>query len=99
MAGIAAGSRFLGIEVAGVSGGLAVIAAVSLTAERKPEFWRALTSAGLRPYFVLIAAVALQKALVGPLESLGISPALASPRVRFALLTSPGVALLESPVR
>jgi lactate permease len=66
-----------------------------------PSFWswrlwrrEALKAAGLRPYLALLLAVVGQKLLIAPLAGVGVAPALDTGRVQFAMLTSPGVALL-----
>lgn len=93
---IVAASRMVGVEVAGVGGGLAVIACMCLISRNRAGLGAALSARGLVPYFVLLAAVVLQKAAAGPLARAGIAPALATDRVSFSLLTSPGVALLAA---
>ncbi len=93
-AAIAASAHWAGIEVAGVIGGLAVIALLALLARRRNGLAAALAARGLRPYLVLLLAVIAQKLAFGPLERLGFAPALATDRVSFSVLTSPGVALL-----
>lgn len=89
-------SYTLGIEIAGVAGSLAVIALMALLARGRPGIGKALIAPGLVPYVVLIAAVVAQKLAVAPLARLGIAPAIATKRVSFAILTSPGVALLAA---
>lgn len=93
-AGIAIATHWIGIEVAGVLGGLAVLVLLAGVAERRSGWRSAALAPGLRPYLALLAAVALQKAMAGPLAAAGISPALSTGRVSFVALTSPGVALL-----
>lgn len=93
-AGIAGGASLFGIEVAGVVGGLAVIALLAATAQSREGLGRAVAAPGLRPYAVLVAAVVAQKLAVAPLAARGIAPALATERVSFQILTSPGVALI-----
>jgi len=94
VAAIAIASRWIGIEVAGVAGGFAVIALMVLLARERKGLGAALSAPGLLPYFTLVAAVAVQKIATAPLVKAGLSPALRTERVEFALLTSPGVALL-----
>ncbi|MGE3915394.1 MAG: hypothetical protein AB7F78_06805, partial [Hyphomicrobiaceae bacterium] len=91
-----AATRLVGVEVAGVAGGLAVIALMALIAPRRAGLAAALRAPGLMPYLVLLGAVLVQKLAVGPLAAQGFAPALDSGRVRFAAMTSPGVALLAA---
>lgn len=93
---IALATRLVGVEIAGVAGGLSVIALMCALARRRTGLGRALAAPGLVPYAVLLAAVVAQKLAIAPLEAAGMSPALDTGRVRFALLTSPGVALLAA---
>jgi len=97
-AGIAGGASLFGIEIAGVIGGLAVIVLLALTAQSRAGLGRALAAPGLRPYAVLVAAVVAQKLAVVPLAARGIAPALATERVSFHVMTSPGVALIVATV-
>ena len=94
VAGTVLASRYIGIEVAGVAGGFAVIALMVLLARERKGLGAALSAPGLLPYFALVAAVAAQKLATGPLATAGFFPTLRTDRVEFALLTSPGVALL-----
>ena len=87
-------SRFIGIEVAGVAGGLAVIVLLAVLAEQRDSLGKALMAAGLRPYAILIGIVVAQKFLTSYLSAQGISPSISSGRVSFVILSSPGVALL-----
>jgi lactate permease len=92
--GIGLGSIFIGIEIAGVMGGIAVIGLAILMANRYNGLWWVLTSRALAPYYILIASVLLQKFLVALSAEAGISPVISSGRVTFTLLVSPGAALL-----
>lgn len=92
--GIGLGSYWIGVEVAGVTGGLAVIALSTLVARHREGLGRALSAPALRPYPMLIAAVVLQKLAVLEIAALGFSPELTTGRVTFVLLGSPGIALL-----
>lgn len=98
VAGIASSAALAGIEIAGVVGGLAVILLLTLLAERREGLAAALGNPGLAPYAALIVVVALQKIAVAPLAAIGWAPALATPRVSFQILTSPGVALLAATI-
>lgn len=92
--GIAASSHWIGVEVAGVGGGLAVIAFSSLFASSRHDLGRALANPAILPYGLLIVGVVLQKFAVPHLQAVGIAPAIESDRVAFHILTSPGIALL-----
>ncbi len=94
VAGVWLGTATIGVEVAGVAGGLAVILVVTALAPSRSGFSEALKAAGLRPYLALLLAVVGQKLLIAPLAGIGVAPALDTGRVQFALMTSPGVALL-----
>lgn len=94
MAGVVAATLSIGIEVAGVVGGLATIVVLALISERAPGLARRLAAEGLRPYWALIALVGVQKAAAGWLLAAGLSPIVATERVSFAVATSPGVALV-----
>jgi lactate permease len=72
------------------------MALVIATTRDRQGLGRLLASPGLTPYLVLIAAVGAQKLALAPLERLSLSPALATDRVSFTALTSPGVALLAA---
>jgi lactate permease len=92
--GIGLGSLWIGVEIAGVMGGVAVTGLAILMAKQGIDLWRVLTSRALVPYYILIASVLIQKLLVSPLASVGVAPVISSGRVTFTLLTSPGAALL-----
>lgn len=89
-------SAWIGVEVAGVAGGLVVIVLTMLLARARSGVAAALSAPGLVPYLVLLAAVVAQKLAIAPLAAAGLSPAIDTGRVRFALLTSPGLALLAA---
>jgi lactate permease len=93
VAGIVLASRYIGIEVAGVVGGFAVIAFMIALARQRNGIAGALSAPGLFPYFALVGAVTVQKLAAAPLARAGLAPALRTDRVEFAVLTSPGVAL------
>ncbi len=90
------GSRWIGVEVVGVVGGLAVIITMVLMAESRAGLGKALTAPGLKPYLWLIAAVFVQKLAAAALAKAGISPTLSTGRIDFAILTSPAIALLTA---
>ena len=82
-----------GMSLAGVAGGLAILAVLGMRAERSPQLAIALRASPLTPYLVLIAAVCVQTVGVQYLTWRGVTPTLTTGRVTFAILTSPGVAL------
>ena len=92
--GIGLSSHWIGVEVAGVGGGLAVILLSLLVASPGKELIRALRSPALFPYHFLIIAVVLQKTLATRLSTLNIAPTIETSRVSFQILQSPGIALL-----
>lgn len=96
VAGIALTAIFAGIEIAGVIGGIAVIVVLAAMARQRSGLSAALLAPGLRPYVALVAMVVLQKLVAAPLTRAGLSPVLATDRVSFAILTSPGLALLAA---
>ncbi len=93
-AGIGLGSRWIGIEIAGVAGAFTVIAMAVLAANGGDGLIRVFATRALAPYYLLIASVLLQKLLILHLAEAGVAPVLSSGRVTFSLLSSPGVALL-----
>ena len=97
-ASAALASHFVGVEVAGVAGGLGVIGLMVVLARTRSGLGAALAAPGLVPYLVLLLAVLLQKLAIAPLQRNGLSPVLDTGRVQFAILTSPGVALLVATV-
>ncbi len=96
--GIGLASAFVGIEIAGVAGGLAVTVLMALVARRDTAWRAALTAPALRPYVALILAVVAQKAIVAHLQGRGLALDISTGRVSWAVLTSPGVALLAAAV-
>jgi len=95
-ASIWAATVTVGVEIAGVAGGLSIVVLCVLLAPSFNGLGRAIAAPGLLPYGVLLATVVAQKLAVAPLDRLGLSPALATDRVSFAVMTSPGVALLAT---
>lgn len=93
---ISAATWAIGVEVAGVLGGLAVIMLMVALARSRNGFVKALIEPGLRPYLWLLAAVFAQKLIAFCAARMGFSPTLSTGRVDFAILTSPGVALLAA---
>jgi lactate permease len=92
--GIWATSRLVGMELAGVGGGLAVILLTFLLAgSRALPAGKAIGAAAI-PFAMLVAVVVAQKVLAPHLAAAGITAELATPRVTFDLFTSPGLAFL-----
>ncbi len=89
-------SSIAGVELAGVAGGLAVLGLMMMVAVRGPDFVSAVRAPGLMPYAILVVAVVVQKVLVVALARRGVHLTLATERVSFSILTSPGVALLAA---
>jgi len=89
---IAASTATLGIEVAGVAGGLAVIVMFGSLAKRN-GLATALAAPALRPYAALFLLVVIQKIAITWLASTGLSPTFDTGRTSFPILASPGVAL------
>lgn len=94
VSGILLTNYAIGVEVAGVGGGLAVILLAGLIAPNRRGVIRAVTAPPLALLGLLIAGVVVQKILVPVLADVGIAPLIATERVSYALLTSPGIALL-----
>lgn len=94
VAGIAATSHAVGVEVAGIGGGLAVLLLAALSAPDRRRVWHAVSAPPLTLIALLILGVVAQKLLVPVLAEAGIAPMAASGRVSYAVLTSPGIALL-----
>jgi lactate permease len=94
VAGIAVTSYWIGVEVAGVGGGLAVILSAIATSGSGRDVTRIVFSKAMLPYGLLIAGVVLQKAVIPFCQVIGFNPEIATPRVAFRIVESPGVALL-----
>ncbi|MBT3535152.1 MAG: hypothetical protein HN478_14825 [Rhodospirillaceae bacterium] len=94
VSGIALTSRWIGVEVAGVGGGLAVILFSLVFSMSKQNLGKALTAPAILPYGLLIAGVVLQKIIVPYLYAMGLAPVIDTGRVSFHVLQSPGIALL-----
>ncbi len=88
----------LGMALAGVAGGLAVLVLLAVQAERTTDWRNAVFAPGLRPYAVLIAAVTVQTLIVALLVRQDVRAAISTGRVSFAVLASPGVALVIATV-
>ena len=91
--GIALASRWIGVEVAGVGGGLAVIVFSIMFASSKKSFTKAISTPSILPYGLLIIAVVLQKFIVPQLAVISVAPLIETDRVSFEVLGSPGIAL------
>ena len=94
VSGIAICSHWIGVEIAGVGGGLALIVFSVLFSVSKRSFAKSLTSPEILPYGLLIAAVILQKLVVPELAVVGVDLLIETDRVSFHVLSSPGIALL-----
>ena len=92
--GIALASRWIGVEVAGVGGGLAVIVFCVMFASLKEGFADALSTPSILPYGLLIIGVVLQKFIVPQLAVIGVAPSIETDRVSFQVLSSPGIVLI-----
>jgi lactate permease len=92
--GIALTSHWIGVEVAGVGGGLAVIVVSIARAGSRAGLTRSLLSPAMLPYGLLIAAVVLQKLAIPHVTAMGFAPAIETGRVSFRVIESPGLALL-----
>jgi lactate permease len=90
------GTLGLGMAMAGVAGGVSILALLAVRAERTSDWQAARSAAALRPYAILIAAAAAQTLLVSILAQRGLRPAIATDRVSFAIFASPGVALIAA---
>lgn len=95
-AGIWVTSLLFGAELAGVGGGLAVIAMTILFVPSRAALSDESIVAVLRPFAILIAVVVAQKLLVPFLSAAGLAPEIATQRVTFRVLDSPGLALLAA---
>lgn len=94
---IIAATATLGIEVAGVAGGFAVILFLALLAKRA-GLGAALAHSALRPYAALILLVVIQKAAIVSTSNAGFAPSIDTGRVAFPILSSPGIALLAAAI-
>ena len=93
--GIALTSHWIGVEVAGVGGGLAVILFSIARAGSRGGLTKSLLSPAMLPYGLLIAGVVLQKLAIPHVTALGFTPAIETGRVAFRVIESPGLALLS----
>lgn len=91
--GIWTTSSWFGAELAGVGGGLAVIAFTLCFVRSKSALSEAAIMPILRPFATLIAVVAAQKLIAPFVTSSGFTPEIATNRVTFRVLESPGLAL------
>lgn len=92
--GIALTSFWIGVEVAGVGGGLAVIVFSLLFSASRQNLGKALIAPQILPYGFLITAVVLQKFIAPFVDAMGFAPTIETERVSFHLAHSPGIALL-----
>lgn len=95
-AGIWATSRWIGVELAGVGGGIAVIALTIGLAKRSGGLARPAFVSTLKPFVILIAVVVAQQLLVPHLARMGVSVQISTPRVTFDVLDSPSLALFAA---
>jgi len=93
-AGIATTSYAVGVEIAGVGGGLAVILLALASAPDRWRVARTLSAPPLALLWLLILGVVAQKLVVAWLAREGIAPVAASERVSILVLSSPGIALI-----
>jgi lactate permease len=94
--GIASTSRWVGVEVAGVGGGLAVIIMSFAFSSSKRFLIKAPIPHEILPYGFLIIGVVLQKLIVSYLDAAGFTFTLTTGRVSFDVLASPGIVLLTA---
>ena len=94
VAGIAGTNWLIGVEVAGVGGGVAVLILAVLAAPEPGKVWRALTRPPLAFIWLLIAGVVAQKLLTPVLADAGFAPVVSTGRVAVSVMSSPGIALL-----
>jgi lactate permease len=83
-----------GMALSGVGGGLAVLCLMAWQADRTTDLPAAIRAPALRSYALLIGAVAVQASTVAVVARQGWRIALSTGRVSFAVLGSPGVALV-----
>ena len=88
----------VGVEVAGVGGGLFVILLATAIAPDPARVWRAIASTPIRLLILLIAVVIFQKAAISVLAVFEIAPAVSTGRVSFSILSSPGLALAATAI-
>ena len=93
-AGSALTNWAVGVEVAGVGGGLAVLVLAAVAAPDRRRVWRAASAAPLGLIALLILAVVAQKLLVPVLADAGFAPVISTGRVSVTVTSSPGIALL-----
>ena len=93
---IGIGSHWIGVEIAGATGGIAVICMVILKASGPSGPVYALATRKLIPYYLLIGSVLIQKTLLSYSEAFGDTLTLSSGRITFSVITSPGLAILFS---
>jgi lactate permease len=92
--GIAVTSTWIGVEVAGVGGGLAVMLFAITAAGSRDGLARGLLSPAMLPYGLLIIAVVLQKLAIPHLAAMDMTAVIETDRVSFRVIESPGIALL-----
>lgn len=94
VAGIASTSYWIGVEVAGVGGGLAVILLSIFCASSRRGLGKALGAPAMLPFYFLIIGIVAQKLAVPHLADANAAITIETDRVSFRILESPGIALL-----
>jgi len=92
--GIILTSYWVGVEVAGVGGGLAIILFSLVFSSSRRNLGKALIAPPILPYGLLIAGIVLQKFITPHFTTLGFAPVVDTGRVSFHILQSPSIALL-----
>ena len=94
VAGIVLTNWAIGVEVAGVGGGLAVLLLATLIAPDSGKVWRAASAVPLAFIGLLILGVVAQKLLTPVFAGIGFTAIVATDRVSITVMSSPGIALL-----
>ena len=92
--GIASASRWIGVEAAGVGGGLSIIFFMLLSAGAGKNFCHLFSHPGVLPYGFLISGVVLQKLVSPHLSAFRETLTIATEGASFSVLDSPAVALI-----
>ena len=94
LGGITVTSQWLGVEVAGVGGGFAVLVLCVATGKRSSNAFAAMKRREFSPFAFLLGALLVQKALLFLFSQFSAEVSLATARVSFTPLASPALALL-----
>ena len=86
----------LGVEIAGVLGGLAVIVVLGLGAGGTAIFGKLWAASRMWPYAALVVVAVAQKLVIPVLAARGLLPILSTSRLAWSVLSSPGLALLTA---